>query len=78
MHAHKVHTPTLNICGALDRSAPPEEAMQFHQALRENGVESVLITYPQEGHGIRKLPAGIDYAARLVGWFEEHLAEGPV
>jgi dipeptidyl aminopeptidase/acylaminoacyl peptidase len=73
MHAQKVRTPTLNICGALDRSAPPEEAMQFHQALLENGVESVLITYPQEGHGIRKLPAGIDYAARLVGWFEDHL-----
>jgi dipeptidyl aminopeptidase/acylaminoacyl peptidase len=73
MHAHKVRTPTLNICGALDRSAPPEEAVQFHRALLENGVKSVLITYPQEGHGIRKLPAGTDYAARLVGWFEEHL-----
>ncbi len=73
MHAQRVRTPTLNICGALDRSAPPQEAVQFHNALRENGVESVLITYPQEGHGIRTLPAGLDYAARLVGWFEEHL-----
>jgi dipeptidyl aminopeptidase/acylaminoacyl peptidase len=73
MHAHKVKTPTLNICGALDRSAPPEEALQFHNALLENGVESVLLTYPEEGHGIRKLPAAIDYAARVVSWFEEHL-----
>jgi dipeptidyl aminopeptidase/acylaminoacyl peptidase len=73
MHAHKVRTPTLNICGALDRSAPPEEAVQFHNALLESGVESVLITYPQEGHGIRKLSAVMDYAARLVAWFEDHL-----
>jgi dipeptidyl aminopeptidase/acylaminoacyl peptidase len=73
MHAHKVKTPTLNICGALDRCTPPEEALQFHNALLENAVKSVLVSYPQEGHGIRKWPAAIDYAARVVGWFEEHM-----
>jgi dipeptidyl aminopeptidase/acylaminoacyl peptidase len=74
MHAKNVRTPTLNICGALDRCTPPEEAAQFHAALRENGVESVLITYPEEGHGIRKFPALLDLAARVVGWFEAHTA----
>jgi len=79
MHAHKVKTPTLNICGGLDRSAPPEEAVQFHRALLENGATSVLLTYPEEGHGVRRLPAAADYAARVVGWFEEHIpAEGHV
>jgi dipeptidyl aminopeptidase/acylaminoacyl peptidase len=73
MHAHKVKTPALNICGALDRCTPPEEAVQFHNALLENGVESVLVTYPQEGHGVRQFPAAMDYAARLVTWFDEHL-----
>jgi dipeptidyl aminopeptidase/acylaminoacyl peptidase len=73
MHAHKAKTPTLNICGLLDRCTPPEEAVQFHNALLENGVKSVLVTYPEEGHGIRKLPAMLDYMARLVGWFEEHM-----
>jgi dipeptidyl aminopeptidase/acylaminoacyl peptidase len=73
MHAHKAKAPTLNICGALDRCTPPSEAMQFHNALLENGVKSVLLTYPEEGHGIRKFPAAIDYAARVVGWFEDHL-----
>jgi dipeptidyl aminopeptidase/acylaminoacyl peptidase len=73
MHAHKVKTPTLNICGALDRCTPPEEAVQFHNALLENGVKSVLVTYPEEGHGIRKLPAAMDCAARTVAWFQEHM-----
>jgi dipeptidyl aminopeptidase/acylaminoacyl peptidase len=73
MHAHKTKTPTLNICGALDRCTPPEEAVQFHNALLENGTPSVLLTYPEEGHGIRRLPAAIDYAARLVGWFERYM-----
>jgi dipeptidyl aminopeptidase/acylaminoacyl peptidase len=70
MHAHKVKTPTLNICGALDRCTPPEEAVQFHNALLENGAKSVVVTYPEEGHGIRKFPAAIDYATRIVAWFE--------
>ena len=73
MHAHKATTPTLNICGALDRCTPPEEAAQFHSALLEHQVESVLVTYPKEGHGIRNLPAAIDFATRLVAWFEDHL-----
>jgi dipeptidyl aminopeptidase/acylaminoacyl peptidase len=73
MHAHKTKTPTLSTCGVLDRCTPPEEAVQFHNALLENGVKSVLVTYPQEGHGVRKWPATVDYAARMVGWFEEHI-----
>jgi dipeptidyl aminopeptidase/acylaminoacyl peptidase len=73
MHAHKVKTPTLNITGALDRCTPAEEAEQFHNALIENGVESVLVIYPEEGHGVRKFPSVIDYTTRVVNWFEEHL-----
>jgi dipeptidyl aminopeptidase/acylaminoacyl peptidase len=73
MHAHEAKTPTLNICGALDRCTPPEEAVQFHNALTENGVTSVLVTYPEEGHGIERFPATIDYAARVVAWFDEYM-----
>jgi dipeptidyl aminopeptidase/acylaminoacyl peptidase len=73
MHAQNVTTPTLNICGALDRCTPPEEAAQFYHALVENGVKSVLVTYPEEGHGMQKFPASIDFAARVVSWFVEHM-----
>ena len=73
MHAHKVKTPTLNMCGALDRCTPPEEAVQFHNALLENHVTSVLVTYPEEGHGIRKFPALLDYSARVMDWFGHYL-----
>jgi dipeptidyl aminopeptidase/acylaminoacyl peptidase len=73
MHAHKVRTPVLNSCGALDRCTPPEEALQFHNALRENGATSVLLTYPEEGHGIRRFPTVIDFASRMVQWFAQHM-----
>lgn len=69
----EVKTPTLNICGALDKCTPPEEAAQFYHALRENGVSTALVVYPQEGHGIRNYPAVIDYITRVVSWFEGHM-----
>jgi dipeptidyl aminopeptidase/acylaminoacyl peptidase len=75
MRVRNVRTPTLNICGALDRCTPPEEARQFHNALVECGVESALVTYPLEGHGVRAWPASIDFAARALSWFEKHLAK---
>ena len=76
MHAHKVRTPTLNICGALDRCTPPTQAQEFHGALLGHGVKSVLVTYPNEGHGVRTFPSLIDYAARLVDWFTHHMPDG--
>jgi len=76
MHAHKAKTPTLHITGGRDRGTPPEEAVQFHHALIEHGAESVLVIYPQEGHGIRKFPAVIDFNARIVGWFQKYMLSG--
>lgn len=75
--AQRVRTPTLSICGALDRNTPPGQAMEFHRALRLNGVESVLATYPMEGHGVRNFPAVFDYGARLIDWFERFMPATP-
>ena len=72
-HVAKVRTPTLNICGALDKTTPPGQALEFHHALLKHGVTSSLLTYPQEGHGIRKMPAVLDYLTRLVDWFDKYM-----
>ena len=47
-----------------------KDMFEENESLRENGVETALVTYPEEGHGIRKFPALIDYTARIVSWFE--------
>ena len=73
MYARSVRTPTLLIAGALDRCTPPSQAAEFHNALREHGVETSLVVYPEEGHGVRNLPARIDAAARLLDWFGRHM-----
>jgi dipeptidyl aminopeptidase/acylaminoacyl peptidase len=76
LQASKVRTPCLNVAGARDRCTPPDQAREFHQALQSHGVESVLVIYPQEGHGVRSYPAVIDFLTRALSWFEQHMPPG--
>ncbi|MEU0936330.1 S9 family peptidase [Embleya sp. NPDC005971] len=73
LHAAKARTPCLNIAGALDNCTPPTQAQEFHHALRAHGVPSVLVIYPQEGHGVRAYPAQIDFMTRMLDWFERYM-----
>jgi dipeptidyl aminopeptidase/acylaminoacyl peptidase len=71
LHADKVRTPTFLTAGEVDRCTPPGQALEFHQALAERGVPTACAIYPGEGHGVRRFPGAIDWATRVVGWFEE-------
>jgi dipeptidyl aminopeptidase/acylaminoacyl peptidase len=73
MHASKARTPTLLTAGAKDRCTPAGQAREFHQALIGHGVDSELVIYPEEGHGVSRFPAVTDYLTRLVAWFERYM-----
>ncbi len=73
LHASKVRTPCLNIAGALDNCTPPGQAQEFHQALLAHGVPSVLVIYPEEGHGVRAQHAQADFITRVMDWFERYM-----
>jgi dipeptidyl aminopeptidase/acylaminoacyl peptidase len=76
MHAARVRTPTLLTAGRNDRCTPPGQAIEFHRALRACGVETELVLYPEEGHGVRRFPTVIDLCTRMVAWFERHMPPG--
>ena len=40
------------------------------------GIESLFVTYPQEGHGVRTMPALFDHTARVLSWFDKHMPAG--
>lgn len=77
LRASQARTPCLNVAGARDRCTPPDQAREFHQALVRQGVESVLVIYPEEGHGVRNHPAITDVLTRITSWFERHMPPGP-
>ena len=72
MLAANVKTPTLQLTGRLDQSTPPTQALEFHRSLLEQGVESVLATYPTATHGVRTFPEVVDATTRYIGWFLDH------
>jgi dipeptidyl aminopeptidase/acylaminoacyl peptidase len=73
MHASRARTPTLLTAGAKDRCTPAGQSREFYQALISHGIDSELVIYPGEGHGVSRFPAVIDYLTRLVTWFERYM-----
>ncbi len=68
-----VTTPTLVIVGDRDGECPAPQSFEFWHALRDLGVKTQLVVYPDEGHGFRN-PAHIrDRAAREVRWFADNM-----
>lgn len=73
LQASKVRTPCLNIAGAQDLCTPPGQAREFHQALRSFEVDSALVIYPLEGHGLRDYSSMTDALTRITQWFERYM-----
>lgn len=67
-HVAKVRTPTMFIHGELDQDVPIQEAEQMYAALKQVGVETVLVRYPREGHGLREPAHVVDAIARSLAW----------
>jgi dipeptidyl aminopeptidase/acylaminoacyl peptidase len=72
-HVDDIRTPMLLTAGLNDLATPPSQAQVLHTALHERGVETQLVLYPEEGHGVRHPLTLADQCARLVFWFDRHL-----
>lgn len=53
-YVEQVQGPLMIIHGAQDPRVPVGEALQFHKKLRARNVQSELIIFPDEGHGVNK------------------------
>ncbi len=73
----QVRTPVMLVHGENDNDVPIAEAEQFYIALKDVGVEAVMLRYPREGHGIRETAHEVDLVRRSIAWYERHFAEAP-
>ena len=71
-HVANAATPTMLLHGENDNDVPIAEAEQFYIALRDVGVEAVMVRYPREGHGLREPKHIVDSFDRSVRWYEKH------
>ncbi|MDA1258590.1 MAG: S9 family peptidase [Chloroflexi bacterium] len=70
-----VKTPTLVLHGEQDWDVPVEQGYQFFRALKDQGVDTRLVVYPREPHGVEEYEHQLDIARRVRQWFEERLLD---
>ncbi|MCA1585082.1 MAG: prolyl oligopeptidase family serine peptidase [Acidobacteria bacterium] len=73
--AKNVKTPTLLLHGENDNDVPVAEAEQFYIALHDVGVDTVLVRYPREGHGLRETPHVVDALERSIAWYQKYFGK---
>ena len=68
-----IETPTLIMGGEQDWNVPILNSEQLYQALRRRGIETQLVVYPDQSHGIRVPTYQVDRYERYLGWYNEHV-----
>jgi len=69
----KVTTPTLLATGEDDYRTPISEAEQYYEALKLRKVESALVRFPGEPHGLSARPSHqIAKILYVASWFDQH------
>ena len=72
-HADRIKTPTLFLGGEKDFNVPIAGGEQMYQALRSLGVDTQLIIYPGQFHGISTPSYQRDRLERYLAWYAKYL-----
>jgi dipeptidyl aminopeptidase/acylaminoacyl peptidase len=71
MYVDQVETPTLLATGELDIRTPISQTEEYYQALKMRGVNTVMLRFHEEYHGIWSQPSNFMRAQRyIMEWFE--------
>jgi len=73
LHADRINTPTLFLCGDKDFNVPLLNSEQMYQALRSIGVATQLVIYPGTHHAINKPSYRRDRLERYLVWYDKYL-----
>jgi len=72
-YVRQAQTPTMFIHGEQDNDVHITQAEEMYMGLRRRGVETVLVRYPREGHGLREPRHRVDALERTLVWFDRYL-----
>jgi dipeptidyl aminopeptidase/acylaminoacyl peptidase len=72
-YVKNVKTPTLLLQGEDDTTDPIGQSQQFHHGLKRYGVDSELVLYPREPHGLREEKHLLDRLQRIIAWYDKYL-----
>ncbi len=72
--ASRIKVPVFLAAGGEDERAPIQHTEMMEKALRNAGVPVEAVYYPTEGHGFYKLENEREFYAKLLTFFQKHLA----
>jgi dipeptidyl aminopeptidase/acylaminoacyl peptidase len=73
LHADRIKTPTIFFGGDQDFNVPVQGGQQMYEALRSLGIDTELIIYPGEHHGIARPSFVRDRYERYLAWYDKYL-----
>jgi len=71
--ANKIKTPTLFLGGERDMNVPITGSEQMYMALKSQGIDTQLIVYPNQNHGIVLPSYQKDRYQRYLDWYAKYL-----
>ncbi|WP_394726853.1 S9 family peptidase [Altererythrobacter sp. GH1-8] len=71
----RIQTPTLFIVGEEDVNVPTIASEQMYQALKHRGIDTQLVIYPGEYHGISRPSFQLDRIKRWNAWMDKYLKD---
>jgi dipeptidyl aminopeptidase/acylaminoacyl peptidase len=78
LHADRITTPTLFLGGDKDANVPLEGGQQMYQALKSLGIDTQLIIYPDQFHGLTRPSFIRDRLERYLAWYDKYLKPAAV
>jgi dipeptidyl aminopeptidase/acylaminoacyl peptidase len=72
-HADRITTPTLFLGGQKDFNVPIIGGEQMFQALKSLGVNTQMVIYPDQFHGISRPSFVRDRLGRYLAWYDQYL-----
>jgi dipeptidyl aminopeptidase/acylaminoacyl peptidase len=70
-HVEQMRAPLFLMHGENDPRVPVSEARQLHSALQARGIRCELVVFPDEGHGLTRLPNILDAVPRALAFLDE-------
>jgi dipeptidyl aminopeptidase/acylaminoacyl peptidase len=72
-HIRAVKTPVLILHGQQDERVPYAQGLELYRALKTTGKQVEMVSYPGEGHGLRKPAHRIDCLKRWSAFYDRAL-----
>jgi dipeptidyl aminopeptidase/acylaminoacyl peptidase len=75
LHADRITTPTLFLGGERDFNVPIQGGQQMFQALKSLGIDTQLVIYPDQFHGLTRPSFIRDRLERYAAWYDKYLKQ---